>query len=164
MLASGFSVIGERPGEELVLGTVGRFCRARGELCATSPARFREAAPPGTAKVAWNFIVGRCSDGTTELRTETRVLCADVAARRSFRAYWLLIKPFSGLIRRDVWLPFEARQTQAKITSWPCRIRRESDESASCMSGLTRESKLFQLRLAVKYFAFPCKPFLAEWI
>jgi len=102
MLASGFAVIGERPGEELVLGTVGRFWRARGELCATSPARFREPAPPGTAKAAWNFVVDRRSDGATELRTETRVLCADVATRRRFRAYWTLIKPFSGLIRCEM--------------------------------------------------------------
>jgi len=87
---------------ELVLATVGRFWRARGELCAISPVRFREPAPPGTAKAAWNFVVGRCSDGTTELRTETRVLCADVEARRRFRAYWMLIKPFSGLIRCEM--------------------------------------------------------------
>jgi hypothetical protein len=102
MLVSGFTVIGERPGEELVLGTVGRFWRARGELCSTSLARFREPAPPGTAKAAWNFVVDRGSDGITELRTETRVLCADVATWRRFRAYWTLIKPFSGLIRREM--------------------------------------------------------------
>lgn len=102
MLASGFSVLGERPPEELVLGTVGRFWRARGELRATSPARFREPAPPGTAKAAWNFAVGRRSDGATEFRTETRVCCADAATRRRFRAYWTLIRPFSGLIRREM--------------------------------------------------------------
>jgi hypothetical protein len=102
MLADGFTLLGERPPEELVLGTVGRFWRARGELRATSPARFRDRAPPGTAKAAWNFAVSRCADGATELRTETRVLCADVATRRRFRAYWTLIAPFSGLIRREL--------------------------------------------------------------
>jgi hypothetical protein len=102
MLASGFTVLGERPGEEVVLGTLGRFWRARGELCPTSPARFREPAPPGTAKAAWNFTVGRRSDGATEFRTETRVSCADAATRRRFRAYWMLIRPFSGLIRREM--------------------------------------------------------------
>ena len=50
MLAEGFTLLGERPGEELVLGTVGRFWRAGGELRATSPARFHEPTPPGTAK------------------------------------------------------------------------------------------------------------------
>jgi hypothetical protein len=102
MLADGFTVLGERPPEELVLGTVGRFWRARGELSATSPASFRDRAPSGTAKAAWNFAVSRCADGATELRTETRVLCADVATRRRFHAYWTLIAPFSGLIRREL--------------------------------------------------------------
>jgi hypothetical protein len=102
MLSEGFTLLEERPGEELVLGTVGRFWRARGELCATSPTRFRAPAPSGTAKAVWNFEVGMRVDGTTELRTETRVLCADAATRRRFRAYWMLIKPFSGLIRQEI--------------------------------------------------------------
>jgi hypothetical protein len=102
MLADGFTILGERPPEELVLGTVGRFWRARGELRATSPARFRDPALPGTAKAAWNFAVSRRADGATDLRTETRVLCADVATRRRFRTYWTLIGPFSGLIRREL--------------------------------------------------------------
>ena len=102
MLSEGFTLLEERPGEELVLGTVGRFWRARGELCATSPVRFRAPAPSGTAKAAWNFEVGIRADGATELRTETRVLCADAATRRRFRAYWTLIRPFSGLIRQEM--------------------------------------------------------------
>ena len=102
MLSEGFTLLKERPAEELVLGTVGRFWRARGELCATSPDRFRSPSPSGTAKAAWNFEVSIRADGATELRTETRVLCADAATRRRFRAYWMLIKPFSGLIRREM--------------------------------------------------------------
>jgi hypothetical protein len=102
MLAEGFTLLGERPDKELMLGTVGRFWRTRGELRATSPARFREPPSPGTAKAGWNFAVDRRPGGDTELRTETRVLCADVATRRRFRAYWLLIRPFSSLIRREM--------------------------------------------------------------
>src|ERR1700692_802278 len=94
MLSEGFALLEERPGEELVLGTVGRFWRARGELCAVSPARFRAPAPSGTAKAAWNFEVGLRANGATELRTETRVLCADVASRRKFLACWKRIKQF----------------------------------------------------------------------
>jgi hypothetical protein len=37
------------------------------------------------------------------LRTETRVLLTDEASRRAFARYWLVVKPFSGLIRRR-WL------------------------------------------------------------
>jgi hypothetical protein len=102
ILSEGFSLLEERPGEELVLGTVGRFWRARGELCATSPVQFCAPAPSGTAKAAWNFEVGMRADGATELRTETRVLCADAATRRRFLAYWMLIRPFSGLIRQEM--------------------------------------------------------------
>jgi hypothetical protein len=38
-----------------------------------------------------------------ELTTETRVLLTDERSRRAFGRYWLLIRPFSGLIRRR-WL------------------------------------------------------------
>jgi hypothetical protein len=102
LLARGFTLLGERPGEELLLGTVGAFWRARGELRPTSPAQFLAPAPSGTAKAAWNFAVSRRSDGGTELRTEIRVACADAAARRRFRVYWLLIRPGAGLIRREM--------------------------------------------------------------
>ena len=44
----------------------------------------------------------------SNLHTETRVLAADRRARRLFRAYWLVIRPFSGLIRRR-WLRAAAR-------------------------------------------------------
>jgi len=88
LLDEGFALLGEQSGNELVLGTVGRFWRARGQLCAPNQQRFVEAAPRGTAKAAWNFSVCRHPTGRTELRTETRVLCADSATRWRFRAYW----------------------------------------------------------------------------
>jgi hypothetical protein len=37
------------------------------------------------------------------LETETRICLTDASARRRFGAYWLVIRPFSGLIRRS-WL------------------------------------------------------------
>lgn|SRR5262245_3865168 len=109
LLANGFALLDEQSGSELVLGTVGRFWRARGQLCAPSPQRFVEAAPRGTAKAAWNFSVRRHPNGGTELRTETRVLCADLATRWRFRAYWTLIRPFSGLIRREMLVAVRAQ-------------------------------------------------------
>jgi hypothetical protein len=102
MLLEGFALLEEQPGEELVPGTVGRFWRARGELRAIGAAQFRAPVPLGTAKAAWNFAMRERTDGVTELKTETRVLCADAATRRRFRAYWMLIRPFSGLIRLEM--------------------------------------------------------------
>ena len=47
-----------------------------------------------TCKAIVDFRIGA---GT--LSTETRVHVADPASRRKFRRYWLVIRPFSGLIR-----------------------------------------------------------------
>jgi hypothetical protein len=99
---AGVALLGERPGEELVLGTEGRFWRARGELWPTSPEQFRQSSRPGTAKAAWNFALGKRLQERVEVATETRVLCADHETRRRFLAYWALVRPFSGLIRREM--------------------------------------------------------------
>jgi hypothetical protein len=114
VLASGFTLLGEQPGEELVLGTVGRFWLAQGELTPVSPESFREISAPGTAKAAWNFAVHPGTRGRTVLTTETRVLCSDRATRRRFRIYWALIGPFSGLIRREM---LAAIRDTAEVTS-----------------------------------------------
>ena len=53
---------------------------------------------PGFAKMAFNFRV----DGG-ELTTETRIFLTNTSARWAFGAYWLVIRPFSGWIRRE-WL------------------------------------------------------------
>ena len=63
-----------------------------------SLAAFRDFADPGHVKIAFGF---RCVDG--RLHTETRVLGTDARSRRLFSAYWLVIRPCSGLIRRG-WL------------------------------------------------------------
>jgi hypothetical protein len=102
LLARGFSLLDERPDAELLLGTVAIFWRAREEFHPTSPAAFCAPIPPGTAKAAWSFTVQRRGDRGTELRTETRIVCADAGTRRRFRVYWWLINPGFGLIRREM--------------------------------------------------------------
>ena len=99
--ARGFTRLAERWPTELVIGLEGRFWRPDGDLCTPLATAFADTPPaPGAARAVWNFFVTPKSDGTTELTTETRVLCADDAARRRFLPYWLLIRPGSGLIRR----------------------------------------------------------------
>jgi hypothetical protein len=103
MSAIGFTVLG-RTDDELVLAAVGRPWRPGG---GRGP-RLADQADPvdffvgfgdaGWAKMVANF---RVADGA--LSTETRVLLTDDRSRRGFRRYWLLIRPFSGLIRRR-WL------------------------------------------------------------
>jgi len=97
---AGFHVVAEHPPEEIVIGLLGRFWTPRGGLSASvSAGTFRAGPPPaGQALAGWNFTVTPQADGSSELRTETRVRCApDV--RWKFRLYWLLVRPGSGLIR-----------------------------------------------------------------
>ncbi len=101
----GFTVLAERPGEEIVAGTIGRFwtLRERDNLEAPRDLEdFRTFSPPGWAKGVIAFRIEPRDDGTSTLVTETRVLCIDERARRRFLAYWALISPFSGWIRRDL--------------------------------------------------------------
>src|SRR5688500_1539657 len=113
----GFRLVAERAPEELVIGALGRFWMPRSRLCAeVSAADFADGPPRGFALAGWNFMVTPRADGRTELRTETRVWCApDV--RRRFRAYWLVIRPWSGLIRhamlREIRLRAERRRVEA---------------------------------------------------
>jgi hypothetical protein len=96
---TGFVRLGERPGREVVLGLTGRFWTPGGGLLPTDPATWSAGPPAGTAQAAWSFSVS-VDDGATRLETETRVRCADAAARRAFGRYWLLVRPFSGLLRQ----------------------------------------------------------------
>jgi hypothetical protein len=94
----GFTVMGEVPGEEFVLGIMGRFWTPTGGLVEASAAQLRGPPPAGLAQGFWNFRVARSGAGTV-LSTETRVRCGDPATRRRFARYWRVIRLGSGLIR-----------------------------------------------------------------
>ncbi len=91
-------LLGEDPGSEIVLGIVGRFWTPRGGLVEVGAEDFPSFDRPGYAKAAWNFHL-EPRDAVTLLSTETRVAATDDAARRRFRTYWALVRPFSGLTR-----------------------------------------------------------------
>jgi hypothetical protein len=100
----GFTVLAELPGEEVVLGTTGRFWTLRERSNIRAPLDledFRGFARPGWAKGAITLRVEPRADGSSTLVTETRVLCMDGRSRRRFASYWALIRVFSGLIRQD---------------------------------------------------------------
>ena len=86
--------------QEVVLGIVGRFWRPDGGIVRDLTADgFRDFRGMGYAKAVWNFYVSPV-DGSSQLSTETRVQTFGRAATVKFRLYWLLVGPFSGLMRR----------------------------------------------------------------
>jgi hypothetical protein len=97
---AGFRVLAEQAPWELMIGLLGKFWTPRGGLCTeVTRAHFASGPPPGHALAGWNFTVAPHGAGGSVLCTETRVRCAP-DARVRFRAYWLVVRPGSGLIRR----------------------------------------------------------------
>ncbi len=105
LLGQGFTLLAEKAGEEVVVGIAGRFwaLNETANLIPVADAQaFEDFAEPGTAKAVVCFRFQSLPDGSTRLSTETRIKCVDAAARRRFAAYWALIGPFSGWIRKIV--------------------------------------------------------------
>ena len=101
-LRSGFRLIAESPGIELVLVT---FTAAPPGAAAREWTRdsYVALSEPGFAKAAMNFRLEPQGPARTTLHTETRVFCTDPGTVRVFTAYWRTIAPGSDLIRR-AWL------------------------------------------------------------
>ena len=96
-----FSVLSEKPNEEILLGLAGKFWTLTGNMQKVDAGNFKEFNKEGFAKAVWNFSVSETS-GETLLKTETRIQCLDEASRQSFALYWTVVKPFSGLIRDEM--------------------------------------------------------------
>ena len=120
-LRSGFQLVAEEPGRELVLGAVvlapaslralpaAELERLRSEF---TPEKFRALSDPGFAKAAMSFRWTDEGNGWTRLTTETRIFATDAHAKRRFAAYWRLIYPGSSLIRHT-WLAAIRRRAES---------------------------------------------------
>ena len=96
-----FEMLGETLNREMVIGLVGKFWTIGGGLKKIEAESFKKFDTAGYAKAVWNFSLAE--DGAnTRLTTETRIKCLDDESRRSFGFYWILIQPFSGLIRTEM--------------------------------------------------------------
>lgn len=109
-----FTELAVRPGEGLVVGAVGRFWLPAGGIVALDADDFRTYQAPGVAKLAMSFSTEPGAPGRCRLITETRIWCTDTRARRRFRVYWYLIRPASGLIRREM-LRLTKRRAEAGL-------------------------------------------------
>jgi hypothetical protein len=103
MTRMGFQELHRSP-TEVVLGAVGTPWRAGGGI------RPFATDEPGTVRMAVDVRAEPVGEGCV-LSTETRIAATDDPARRAFRRYWLVVHPFSALIRRR-WLA-AARRTVA---------------------------------------------------
>ena len=110
MQKMGFTQLADVPPREWVLGLAGQFWKLTGGIVRLTSNEFSAFSQPGYALAMWNFWLEPHTTHTL-VGTETRVRCTDDASRRRFRAYWWLIGPFSGLIRREM-LTLIAKSTE----------------------------------------------------
>ncbi len=120
VLCSGFVLLAEEPGREIVLGTIGQFWKLSGG----APSGIKDAqdfmafSRPGFAKAAINFQIEAGSDGSARVSTETRIRALDPLSRRKFAGYWRVIYVGSVLIRR-MWLRSIKRRAERGVVLAP---------------------------------------------
>jgi hypothetical protein len=85
----GWVLLGERPGDTLALGLVGKFWRPVITYAAVEREQFRDFAEPGS-KTVYELSVRALDDGRTLLTGLMRIATTDEHARRWFRRYWTL--------------------------------------------------------------------------
>jgi hypothetical protein len=86
----GWVLLGERPGDEIALGLVGKFWRPVITYAKVSAQGFRDFAEPGYAKTIYSLSVRALGDRRTLLAGVMRTATTDEHARRWFRRYWTL--------------------------------------------------------------------------
>ena len=96
------TVLSSNPSRELVAGAVARpWQLTPTRRTVRSLAEFGAIDEPGWTKYLFDFTLTPEGAGT-RLSTETRGRSSSPEARRAFAVYWILIRPFSGLVRRDM--------------------------------------------------------------
>jgi glyoxylase-like metal-dependent hydrolase (beta-lactamase superfamily II) len=86
----GWVLLGERPGEEIALGLVGKFWRPVIEFAKVSAEQFPEFSEPGYAKTIYSLSLRPLDAHHTLLSGVMRTATTDAHARRWFRRYWTL--------------------------------------------------------------------------
>jgi hypothetical protein len=102
----GFLVLQETP----TVFVFGMALRRGQPRRAADVASWRAWGPTGI-QIAADFEAVPVDDGHSRLTTETRVRALDRRSRLAFRIYWLVIGPFSALIRRRWLRAIAARST-----------------------------------------------------
>jgi hypothetical protein len=109
---SGFLLLAEEPGREIVLGTAVLTPRGFRAKRDPTPEDFKSLQQPGLALAAMGFLVEDAGPGVCLLSTETRIHATDDSALRRFARYWRVIYPGSALLRRS-WLRAIKRRAES---------------------------------------------------
>jgi hypothetical protein len=84
----GWTLLDERPGDEIALGLVGKFWRPVIEYAPVEAGEFRDFDEPGWAKTVYALRVVAVDDAHTLLTGTMRTATTDAKSQRWFRRYW----------------------------------------------------------------------------
>lgn len=105
---TGWVTIHDEPGRERVVGAVGQFWKRDYGWVDLAPEDFAAFDEPGYAKTVTGFAAAPYGRTRTLLRMDSRTDVTDEAARRRFRRYWTLLRPFAALMMRRALLCIKA--------------------------------------------------------
>jgi hypothetical protein len=97
---TGFVLLGERPGCEFTIGSVGRLGRTRIDFAAIAPTDFAGFAQRGCMKLAWSVRVMPYGHAQALVLIDVRAKAYDRNALARLSRSWSLAGPLSRLIRR----------------------------------------------------------------
>ncbi|MCS7484746.1 hypothetical protein ACFFQW_43265 [Umezawaea endophytica] len=93
-------VLGERPGEEIAFGAVGRFWQPVVEWRPVEPRDFVDFSEPGFGKIVCSLSVLPYGTRRSLVTYDVRTIFDDPPSWVGFRRYWRVVKPFVGVIQR----------------------------------------------------------------
>src|SRR5271165_2803588 len=109
---SGFLLLAEEPGREIVVGALVRAPMGWRPDKKPTADDFKSLTAPGFALASMNFLIDELGPDRCVVTTETRVFATDASSRRKFGEYWHVIYPGSALIRR-MWLQAIKKRAEA---------------------------------------------------
>ena len=97
----GFKIIYEKPGKEVVIGSIGQYWHLKMEFAEFDPSTFTNFNEPGWGKIAWAIRVEPFKHGST-ISFELRIGATDEDSWNYFRKYYNIIAFASRLIRKSM--------------------------------------------------------------
>ena len=108
MLALGWGILAEVPGQEIVMGAVTKPWDPNPRFRALDAEHFAAFDEPDYVKIVWSLRADAIGPQESIFRTETRAVATDDFARPTFRRYWALVSPGVALIRQSSLGPLKA--------------------------------------------------------
>jgi hypothetical protein len=98
---TGFILLDEIPGKEVVVGSVGKYWHLKIPFYKITPENFKSFDDPGYGKIAWAVSVEPFRNGST-ISFELRIAATDETSWKKFHRYYSVIGKASHLIRSSL--------------------------------------------------------------